>query len=687
MTHFSEALDRLMKLSTSAILIRAIPRHQRQSTRRFSWGGCDYVNLERRQLLANVVFNDGILSINGTTGVDTATLTLVSNGSAVRVNASGAATQDFTRSQVREVVFIGLGGDDFFNNQTDVPSRAFGQNGNDTLLGGSGQDTLVGGAGSDELRGNGGNDIIRGSNGGSQPDLIFGGDGNDRLFGGTGTNTINGGDGNDVVFGGSGIDNINGGDGNDELFAGAGNNTVRGGNGDDFVIGGTGIDTVFGEAGVDRIFTLGGNDVVDGGTGNDTLFGGQNDDSIVGGSGNDTIRTGPGQDRADGGVGDDLISGFQGDNVLDGGSGNDRIFSGSGDDTITGGDGNDVLVGQSGDDTINGGRGDDFIIGDVGDDHIRGGSDNDIIFGSAGDDFLDGGNGNDEIAGQAGNDQLFGASGNDRLVGGDGLDGLSGGSGQDDVIGGNGADRFLSLSGDTNTDIGAADALINLRNGTSRWNNREIEVIDEGFRKLHIRTGSTRVLKDSLDSSPLTIFKEAQSGNEGESGSNQLQNEFTFTAQGQLQSETFTRRIEIAEWDESDDRQNEFTSEIVIHEIAHSWDSTREINENFAGQGSIWTRFLALSRWRTSSASGFTQSSTQTTEPFDLEFNASNQTFTQVVNTWYFRNGSSFARDYGGENPQEDWATVWEAALSENPEDREGISAKVAEVNRLFDLL
>lgn len=674
-------LQQLTRLSNIATV--ADPRFVRGDASR----NIDYADLEQRQLLAAVAFNNGVLSINGTPDADQATLTLLGSGSTVRVAASGADIQDFPRSQINEVVFIGLGGDDFFNNNTNIPSRAFGQNGDDTLLGGSANDILIGGAGGDQLQGNAGDDVIRGSNGGSQPDVITGNAGNDRLFGGTGTNTINGGDGDDVIFGGSGDDEIDAGAGNDEIFTGAGNNFVQSGSGDDLVIGGTGIDTVFGQAGVDRIFSLGGNDIIDGGTENDILFGGQQDDVITGGEGNDTIRTGPGNDRADGGNGDDLISGFLGDNVLAGGNGADQIFSGLGDDIISGGDGNDVLFGQAGDDQIDGGRGSDFIIGDIGNDLIRGGGDNDQIFGSDGDDFLDGGDGNDQILGQSGNDQLFGANGNDNLSGGDGLDGLSGGSGRDEVTGGNGADRFLSLSGDNTTDLGNADALINLRNGTSRWTNREIEILDEGFRLLHIRTGATRVLKDSLDPNPYTIFKETRSGNEGETGNNQLQNNFTFTADGQLQSETFTRRIEIGEWDENSESENEFTIATVIHEIAHSWDSAREIDDNFSGQGSIWTRFLALSGWRTTPASGFTQSTLTTSEPFDLVFNPRSQSFTQITDTWYARNGSTYARDYGGESPKEDWSTVWEAALSDDPADRVGIEAKVAEVNRLFNLL
>lgn len=638
-------------------------------------------------MLASIVLENSVLSIFGTDEVDRATVSTINSGATVRVSATGADTQDIPRSQIGEILFIGVDGDDVFTNNSNIPSRAYGNNGNDTLIGGSAIDILVGGAGSDTLRGNGGDDMIRGGGGGATPNVLSGGDGNDRLWGGVGSNTINGDRGNDIIFGSAGDDVVNGGDGDDQIYVGAGNNNVRGGSGNDIVIGGAGIDTVFGEAGNDRVYALGGNDVIDGGNDIDILFGGTGNDRHIGGSGNDQIRTGPGNDFVDAGVGDDFISGFQGDNTLDGGAGNDRINAGTGNDVVNGGGGNDKLFGQAGDDVIEGGDGNDFIIGDVGDDRIRGGRGLDQIFGSAGDDFLEGGNENDLIFGLAGNDRLFGGGGNDTLIAGDGLDGLSGGTGSDILYGGRNADRFLALSGDDRRDFKSEDALLEFRNGTSNWTLREIEVIDEGLQRLHLRTGGTRVLKDSLDEAPLKIFKQARAGNSQEFGNNQLENNFTFTSNGVLQSEVFTRRIEIGDWNESIESENELWVSTIIHEIAHNWDSAREINENFAGQGSIWTRFLSRSSWRTSSASGFTRGSIQTTEPFDLVFNASHRTFTQVVNTWYYRNGSNFARDYGASNPKEDWSTIWEAALSEDPADRVGVTDKVAEVNRLFNLL
>ena len=260
--------------------------------------------------------------------------------------------------------------------------------------------------------------------------------------------------------------------------------------------------------------------------------------------------------------------------------------------------------------------------------------------------------------------------------------------GSDVLFGGNGSDRFLDLSGDDRRDFASNDALLEFRSGNASWTQREIEVIDEGFRKLHFRTGSTRVLKGTLDDSPLTFIKQQQSGNGGELGRNRLQNSFSFNPDtGQVLSQEFTRTIEIGDWNESNEAENELHVETVIHEIAHNWDSALEINEVFSGQGAIWSQYIAQSGWRTTPASGFTQGSDTTSEPFDQVFNASTGTFTQVVDTWYYRTGISFARDYGNSNPKEDWSTIWEAALSDDAADRAGVGNKVDVVDRLFDLL
>jgi len=71
--------------------------------------------------------------------------------------------------------------------------RAFGEGGNDVLLGSKGGDGLYGGPGNDLLRG--------GPNPSFNSDFLYGGPGNDRLYGGPGPNELSGGPGKDVEVG------------------------------------------------------------------------------------------------------------------------------------------------------------------------------------------------------------------------------------------------------------------------------------------------------------------------------------------------------------------------------------------------------------------------------------------------------------------------------------------------------
>lgn len=569
----------------------------------------NYDHLEPKNLLAGISLDGGTLQLFGTDAPENSVVSI--SGSTLTATLSGFQTETFAASSVTEIVFVGLGGNDSFTNNTSLPSSAYGNDGNDRLNGGSGRDFLGGGAGDDDLRGNGGNDI---------------------LFAGNDPNSTD---------------------------------VLRGGDGDDSVLGGPGINTLIGDAG------------------DDLLIGDAQDDIAFGGNGNDIIYPGLGNDTVNTGNGNNVVGAFDGDDIIVGGSGDDTIYGGQGQDTIDGGGGSDVIAGQEGDDILSGGNGVDFIFGGDGDDEISGDAGNDSLFGDLGDDVIFGGSGNDSIQGYFGNDRLYGGSGNDGVFGGDGIDGLSGGTGSDFIGGGDGADRFLELAGDNQFDFNNEDVILLFRNGTSNWNDSEIEIIDRGLAKLQLATGGTRILSDSLDESPIVITKNSSGGNEGEGGFNSLFSEFTFfPGQTTLESETFDRSIVIAEFDETDEDEAEFAVDTIIHEIAHSWDSTREIGDTLSGQGSIWTRFLALSGWRNTAASGFTQASLQTLEPFDIEF--VNGTPQARVLDWYFSNTADFARNYGRTTPQEDWATVWEAALSDDPEDRVGIEDKIALVENFF---
>ncbi|MGH6735809.1 MAG: calcium-binding protein [Methyloceanibacter sp.] len=72
------------------------------------------------------------------------------------------------RGKILGQVFLG-DGDDIFNGATGTSGRVFGEDGNDTLIGGKGNDTLDGGAGMDMIRGGRGKDSLFG---GTEADIF-----------------------------------------------------------------------------------------------------------------------------------------------------------------------------------------------------------------------------------------------------------------------------------------------------------------------------------------------------------------------------------------------------------------------------------------------------------------------------------------------------------------------------------
>ena len=227
--------------------------------------------------------------IGGTSAADHATVTQA--GDQITVTQEGYDSRQFAISDVTVLHFVGLDGDDFFSNESSIPSRAYGHGGNDHFIGGEGDDRLIGNDGDDLLEANGGNDFI---------------------FAGTGDDTILGGQGDDRILGADGFNRIEGEDGADTIFGGRGNDLIFGGNGDDFLSGWLGEDQLYGNDGAD---------VIHAGEGDDEAFGGQGDDRLYGHNGNDQLV---------GGDGSDVVSGNKGDDVLTGNSGADRIVGGPG---------------------------------------------------------------------------------------------------------------------------------------------------------------------------------------------------------------------------------------------------------------------------------------------------------------------------------------------------------------------
>ena len=254
-----------------------------------------YETYEPRRLLAgiNLTAATGEVVIGGTTGADVARVT--QSGNTVTFTQEGFATQTFSTSEVNSILFVGLAGDDFFENTTSIPSIAFGQNGNDTLIGGSGNDRLFGNGNDDTIRGNGGDDFVVAGIGN---DVLDAGAGNDRVLGINGENRLEGGAGDDQIFGGNDADIITDISGENTLAGNGGDDSITGGSGGDLIFGGPGNDFLRGLAGDDFIYAQAGNDIASGGSGFDVVAGNDGDDTLQGEQSNDRIVGGPGNDRA-----------------------------------------------------------------------------------------------------------------------------------------------------------------------------------------------------------------------------------------------------------------------------------------------------------------------------------------------------------------------------------------------------
>lgn len=329
-----------------------------------------YQTLEDRNVLsANPIISldGGTLTIDGSSGDDTVYVRIAGGEvqASYRTDGSDFRTEYFPQDEVTDFRFNGGDGDDHIVNRTTLTLVAYGNRGNDRLIGGRGNDELHGGPGDDVLNGFIGDDSLHGDYGN---DILSGWHGNDELYGWYG---------DDVILGGTGDDYISGYVGNDWADAGDGDDVLRGHEGNDHLIGGNGDDEIYGF------------------TGHDHLYGGEGDDYISGYTGSD------------------FIAGAGGDDILKGHEGVDRIFGGDGDDLLYGWHGNDLLNGMAGDDEIWGGDGDDNLRGEAGDD---------ILHGDTGNDWIHGGDGNDILFGFFGNDRLVGGHGNDILCGGFGKD-------------------------------------------------------------------------------------------------------------------------------------------------------------------------------------------------------------------------------------------------------------------------
>lgn len=337
----------------------------------------EYAPLEPRTLLAAISYDavTKVVTVTGTEAADWSRV-LAPIAGQIQVQFSGVEVQTFSQADVSRVVFSARGGDDWFRNDTAIPSFFYGQGGNDTAIGGLGVDRFRGGPGAD---------------------MLSGGEGDDYLNGDSENDTLDGGNGNDALEGFTGDDSIQGGAGNDRITAGVGNDTVYAGNGDDLVYGFDGNDLIYGGFGVDTLAGQGGDDIVHGEGGEDTLFGNDGNDQLYGGLARDRLVGGNQDDQLFGGDGIDTLLGGSGDDMLAGGANLGYLYGEAGNDTIYGGDQNDW---------VQGGDGDDRLFGQGGLDQLFGDADRDILHGGSGKDRLDGGTGDDDFYPDA-EDDLF----------------------------------------------------------------------------------------------------------------------------------------------------------------------------------------------------------------------------------------------------------------------------------------
>ncbi|CUH76671.1 calcium-binding protein [Tropicibacter naphthalenivorans] len=210
-------------------------------------GGADAV-LHNSGLISGDVTGGDVIGFGYAEG----TLTMY-NGGTVQGSVNGMNQGDFYRANGAGVVTGGV----------------FGQEGDDTLIGGSDSDLLDGGDENDLLRGQAGNDEMIGGNG---ADTLDGGDGNDTLTGGSGLDRLVGGNGDDNMDGGADFDRLYGGNGADTLNGGTGNDSLWGGNDDDLLMGGDGDDRLFGGVGVNEF---------DGGLGRDIYYAQAGEDILI----------------------------------------------------------------------------------------------------------------------------------------------------------------------------------------------------------------------------------------------------------------------------------------------------------------------------------------------------------------------------------------------------------------------
>lgn len=133
--------------------------------------------LDVRAYCAAITSANGVVRITATEGPDSVHVDQSSTLITVRINGE---THTVARAGVKRIDAFLRSGDDTYNAaRTTIPSRIYGELGDDRLYGGAGRDRIFGSHGNDLVVGNGGRDDVEGGPG---IDSLYGGIGADNYF-------------------------------------------------------------------------------------------------------------------------------------------------------------------------------------------------------------------------------------------------------------------------------------------------------------------------------------------------------------------------------------------------------------------------------------------------------------------------------------------------------------------------
>jgi Ca2+-binding RTX toxin-like protein len=415
---------------------------------------CHVESLESRTLMTvDPYFDDGVLEFYGDGDYDTIAVGV--DGSGEVLLGQNVILGGIQASEVESIYVYGAGGNDTIdlsgitaNFSSLVTIEAYGEAGNDLLIGSAFADYFEGGTDSDTMGGNGGDDTLVGGTGddlytfvgmslGADEIVENPGEGSDwfsfEYFGGKvevdlgkdSPQTVNSGNlaldlssdySIEVVKDSPYDDKIYGNKLNNYFHMLGGTDRLEGRLGDDFygfTDSNASHDTIIEDA-------AGGNDVltfVDYSYAVNVSL--ESTSKRESATGNLWLTL----QSTSGGVADleAIVGTSQGDTLTGNGLSN-HLFGKGGSDNLYGSGGDDSLHGDDGDDYLEGGAGQNYLHGYAGADMIVGGSDGDLIFGGTGNDSLKGGAGNDTVYGDDDNDTIYVGSGGDALLGGYGSD-------------------------------------------------------------------------------------------------------------------------------------------------------------------------------------------------------------------------------------------------------------------------